>query len=156
MTNCASPALASFSLPATEFQHSQAAILPAEGIGAHGNFFIRISAQLRGSYLYVSARGYTPAMELPMYRGAFRFYGNVKLLQAGRQVLRKKLELGDQEVWPDDRYAAIGSVKICVPAGPQKGWSLEVEAGYEFNSGTGFVTPIPPTGKIAIPFPEPK
>ncbi|MCK7546065.1 hypothetical protein MLC59_18055 [Marinobacter bryozoorum] len=147
----ASSTPARLTLSRTEFQRSQAALLPAEGIGAHGNFFIRVAAQIRGGRVYISARGYTPAMEEPMYKGAFRFFGHVKLKQAGRQIIRKKLELGEQEVWPDDRYVATGSVAICLPGGSDSLPEIEIEAGYGFNSGTGFATPIPPVTRIQVP-----
>ena len=151
MKTCPAVSLHSFTLNSTDYQRSQAALLPAEGIGAHGNYFIRVAAQIRGAYLHVSTRGYTPAMEQLEYRGKFRFYGNIKLLQSGRQLIKKQLQREDEELWPDDRYAPIGSAKICIPPSVKRAVALEVEAGYELNSGTGFVTPIPPTSKLTIP-----
>ncbi len=152
MTTCTAAAPHALALEKNEHQLSQVALLPAEGIGVHGNFFIRVATRLTGAYLYVSARGYTPAMEMLEYRSAFRFYGNVKLLHNGRQVVKKQLERESEELWPDDRYVPIGSAVMCVPVTKTGALSIEVEAGYEFNGGTGFVTPIPPTGKLAIPF----
>lgn len=151
MATCPAVSQHSFILDPTEYKHSQAALLPAEGIGAHGNYFIRVSAQIRGSYLHVSGRGYTPAMEMLEYRGKFKFYGNVKLLQNGRQIIKQRLEREGEELWPDDRYNPIGSATICIPPSLKGTVTIEVEAGYELNSGSGFVTPIPPTSKLTIP-----
>lgn len=89
-----------------------------------------------------------------MHKGAFRFFGHVKVKQRGRQIIRRNLETGGQEMWPDDRYVAIGSVAICVLGGSDSLPEIEIEAGYEFNSGNGLATPIPPVTRFPVPIRE--
>lgn len=151
MATCSGALSRPLFIDTSDHKHSQAALLATEGIGAQGNYFVRISMQVRSANLYVTARGYSPAMEMPEHQGAFRFYGHARMLEDGRQIVRKRLERESTEVWPDDRYIPVGSAVMCIPEGTTGSLAIEVEVGYEFDSGTGFITPIPPTTKWAKP-----
>ncbi|PAU76417.1 hypothetical protein CK501_15895 [Halovibrio salipaludis] len=129
----------------------KAAYLPQEGIGVNGNFFIKGSVVARGTNIFVTAMGFTPAMELPKYEGAFEFYGSVMLLSGNETVTRKRFKREGHALWPENGYAPIGSVMLYTPPAYDSGnYSLRIEASYWFDSGVGTVTPMPRKAETVV------
>lgn len=151
MPSCDSVLSHPLALKRNEHRRAQLAYLPIEGIGANGNFFFRVSTYVRGSQLFVSVRGYTPAMDNLAYRDAIKFHGNVRLLAGNRQILLRVLNTDEPGFWPNDQYVAIGSTTLCLPSEIDSNWFVEVRVGYQFNTGNGFVTPLPSHGRLRIP-----
>lgn len=117
----------------------QFSYLQQEGVGALGSLYLKGSIAIYGSQLFVSALGHSAAMKLPEYKDSFRFFASAGLLQAGEQIVHKRLTIGSNEVWPDDEYVAIGSASIALPPTTSAdAYSLVIEGFYTFGSGVGY------------------
>ncbi|NWO04772.1 MAG: hypothetical protein HLX50_03470 [Alteromonadaceae bacterium] len=117
-----------------KFTIRRASHLPVEGIGINGTFFIKGWVAIRGDSLFVSASGYSAAMELPEHSSAFNFHGNATLLCNGKPVIKKTLTRGPNELWTNDQYSPIGSVSFLIPPTPDPAaYSVEIEASYIYS-----------------------
>lgn len=141
----------SFSPEKNELSVRRASHLPVEGIGINGTFFIKGRVLVRGDTLHVSASGYSAPMEVPANSGAFRFHGTVVLLKHGEPVLKKSLARGSNELWPNDKYAPIGSASIMIPPVEDPlAYSVRIEASYVYSSAEGSAVPMPQFARETI------
>lgn len=120
------------------FRMKKFSYLYQEGIGAHGSFYAKGNIATRGDSLFISAMGHTPPMELADYKGAFDFYGSAILISGGEVIARKRLKQSSQGLWPETKYAPIGSAKFYLaPSKNPLSYKVRIEVGYWFDSGTG-------------------
>lgn len=141
----------SFRPEKNEFSIRRASHLPVEGIGINGTFFIKGWVVVRGNNLFVSASGYTAPMELAANSGAFSFYGTVTLLENGEPKMKKSLERGSNELWPEDKYSPIGSASFMIPPSQDPAaYSVQIEASYTYSSSQGSAVPMPQFARATI------
>lgn len=113
--------------------------LQQEGIGALGSFFLKGSVVIYGNQLFISAMGHTAAMTLPEFKDAIGFSASAELLHAGKPFIHKRLVVNRNELWPDDKYAAIGSASMLLPPTDEPDdYTLLIEGFYTFRSGVGY------------------
>lgn len=134
------------------FYFSQIADLRIEGIGIHASYSVSLNVSdvntANGKEVYVAATGKSNAAKAAG-SGSLLFWCKVKNLVDGKTYILERAKGEHWAIGLDD--VAIGSATFFVPEAGNRNPSIEIEAGYFFDSGyTGTVPPVPGSLKRVI------
>lgn len=147
--------ISDFTSKAHKYSIQGRAYLAVEGGGINGIYTIRGSVAVVGNFVTVSAMGFTPMMVPMQSRDSVHFFARAALVQQGREMVRTQLTKNEAGLWPNDEYVPIGSAMIKIPSYLQgKVFSVLIEGGYEFRTGHGTFTPLPPSVRTFVELPE--
>lgn len=148
-------------MPTNVVQHERyygrrAAHLLVEGIAGNGTYFAKGDILVRrNGTVYITAKGYTAAMDFARQNGgSVRYFARAALIKDRTEVQVNQLSRSrDGEAWNGDHFVPIGSCTLKIPNSyPGIEYSVSIKYWYVYSTGVGIVypTPHPAEEKIRI------